>query len=220
MVRGMGKEQIRKRERTLLTALLLSAPGPLLTGMAAWSSQSATQTADFLRRTAELGALFASWWIYRKIQRQLEMGELDRLRWEGKATLSVALAMLLAGIAMLIVGVVRLFVYEAGGNAWLGLVIAVLGVLTNTWFWLRYLRMVRDHFDAVIAGQERLYRAKALVDMFVVMALLAVLLMPTHPATQYIDAAGCLFVAGYLLYNGIGMLRKRRRVVDYYPKKE
>lgn len=202
------KKKTQKREGTLLAALLLSAPGPLVTGMAALTAQSATQTADFLRRTAELAALFASWWIYRKLQKQPEMDRDERVRLERHANWIVAAAMLLAGIVMLIVGVSRFFVFEVGSEPWTGLIIAILGLLTNAWFWMRYRQMVREHFDMVIAGQERLYRGKSLVDFFVVAALLAVLLIPDHPVTPYVDAGGCLFVAGYLMHNGRDMLGK------------
>ncbi len=115
-----------------------------------------------------------------------------------------------SGIAMLVVGVFRLLRYEASGNVTMGLVIAVLGLLTNTWFWWRYRSLTRERFDPVIAGQQSLYRAKACVDLCVVTALTAVAVAPSHPATQYIDALGCITVACYLLYNGVDMMRKTK----------
>jgi len=50
------------------------------------------------------------------------------------------------------------------GNVIPGLVIAVLGVITNTWFWLRYRRLNREKPNAILAVQSRLYCAKAAVD--------------------------------------------------------
>jgi Co/Zn/Cd efflux system component len=66
---GLSKEQSSNRARTLLTALLLSAPGPLVTGIAVITSQSTTQMADFLRRSVELVAIFVSWWVFRQLHR-------------------------------------------------------------------------------------------------------------------------------------------------------
>jgi len=66
---GLSKEQSSSREKTLLTALLLSLPAPLVTGIAVISSHSTTQLADFIRRTVELLALIISWWIFRQLQR-------------------------------------------------------------------------------------------------------------------------------------------------------
>lgn len=204
----LNKKRSSKGERTLFISLLLSAPGAIVTGIPAITSHSATQIADFLRRSAELIALFVSWWIYRKLQRSIETDAACRARMERTANLTVAGAMICSGIAMLVVGVVRLFVYRASGNVIMGLIIAVLGVLTNSWFWWRYSHMVRERFDPVIAGQQKLYRAKTSVDLCVTAALASVVVAPGHPVTRYIDALGCIIVACYLLYNGLDMMRK------------
>lgn len=204
----LNKEQSLKREKTLLTAFLLSAPGPILTGIAAITSLSATQIADFLRRTAELIATFISWWIYHKLQQNAVTDDTYRTRLEGIANLTVAGAMICSGFTMLVVGITRLFVFKSSGNVIMGLIIAVLGLLTNSWFWWRYHTMNQEAFNPVIAGQQRLYRAKASVDLCVVMALISVAVAPSHPLTKYIDALGCIIVAFYLLYNGICMLQK------------
>jgi divalent metal cation (Fe/Co/Zn/Cd) transporter len=206
----LNKNQSSKREKTMLIALLLSGPGPILTGIAAITSHSATQIADFLRRTAELVALFVSWWIYRKLQLSMASDDTYRANMERMANLTVAGAMMCSGIAMIVVGVVRLFIYSTSGNVIMGLIIAVLGLLTNTWFWWRYGRMTREELDPIIAGQQKLYRAKACVDLCVVTALTSVVVAPNHPATQYIDALGCIIVAFYLLYNGVDMIRKNK----------
>lgn len=206
----LNKKQSFKREKTMLISLLLSAPGPIVTGIPAVASHSATQIADFLRRTAELAALFVSWWIYRKLQRDTVPEATCRARMERMANLTVAGAMMCSGIAMLVVGVARMYVYKANGNVIMGLIIAVLGVLTNTWFWWRYARMTREQYDHVIAGQQKLYRAKSFVDLGVVIALTSVAVAPNHPATRYIDASGCVIVAFYLLYSGADIIRKNK----------
>lgn len=202
----VSQEQSASRERTMLVAMLLSAPGPIATGIPAFVSLSATQIADFLRRTAELVALVVAWWVYRRLRRD----DGGRARIESAANTTVAGAMLCSGVAMLAVGVARLFAYEASGSVLIGLVIAALGLLTNSWFWLRYRRMNREQYESVVAGQQTLYRAKASVDLCVVIALTAVTVAPTHPATRYIDAGGAVIVACYLFFSGWRMLRKSR----------
>lgn len=196
-----------KSERTLLTALLFSAPGPLVTGIAVLTSHSATQLADFLRRTAELVATFVSWLVYRRLGRTGNTDTAARDRLERTANRTVAIAMICSSAALFIVGISRLFAYTPSSNVIMGLVIAVLGLIANTIFWQRYRVLAREEKSAVIAAQQRLYRAKAGVDFCVVAALSAVAIAPTHPATQYIDAFGSIIVAAYLLYNGIDMLR-------------
>jgi len=203
------QEQSAGRERTMLVALLLSAPGPIVTGIPAFTSLSATQIADFLRRTAELVALLVGWWVYRTLRRRMGLDRTGRARMEARANGSVAGAMLCSGLAMLAVGVARLFAYEASGSVLIGLIIAVLGLVTNSWFWLRYRRMNRERFEPVVAGQQSLYRAKAAVDLCVVTALAAVAVAPGRPATRYIDAGGAVIVAGYLFANGWSLVRRR-----------
>ncbi|MCK9267678.1 MAG: cation transporter [Alkaliphilus sp.] len=210
----LDKASASKRERTLLISLLISSLAPIATGIPAIISRSATQIADFLRRTAELMALFVSWRVYRKIFKKTdsEIGSdrSYRARMEQIANMTVIGAMTCSGIAMFVVGVIRLFVYKVSGNVIMGLTIAILGLSVNSWFWWRYSTMIREEFDLVIAGQRNLYRAKVFVDTAVVIALTSVTIAPNHPITKYIDALGCIIVSFYLLYNGFDMLRKNK----------
>jgi len=208
-VRNLSKERAASREKTLLMALLLSAPGPLFTGFALISSHSTTQLADFIRRGVELVALFLSWWVFHQLQRNLELEDTDQARLERIAQLSVAGAMCCSGLVMLIVTMSRLSTFEPGGSVTLGLVIAVLGLLTNGWFWWRYTALTREQYSSVIAAQQQLYRAKASVDLCVVSALTAVAIAPIHPATRYVDLLGSIAVASYLLWSGLRMVRPR-----------
>lgn len=203
----LSKEQAASREKTLLTALLLSAPGPLVTGMAVITSHSTTQLADFIRRTVELVALFISWWVFRQLHRDAEPDAVTQAKMERAAGLSVAGAMVCSGIVMLIVAVSRLSTFEPGGNVYFGLAIAILGLLTNAIFWWRYTILTREQYSSVIASQRDLYRAKAFVDFCVVAALAAIAIAPGHPATQYVDVSGSVIVAIYLLWNGLRMAR-------------
>ena len=203
----LSKEQAASRERTLLIALLLSTPGPLVTGLAAISSHSTTQLADFVRRTVELVALFLSWWVFRRLQRNQALSKKEQSRLEDVAGLGVAAAMICSGIVMLLVAISRFSEFEPGGQVIPGLVIAVLGLITNGWFWRRYTALTREQYSAVIAAQQRLHRAKAIVDLCVVAALAAVAIAPTHRATPYVDILGSITVAGYLLWNGVRMER-------------
>ncbi|MCC6566816.1 MAG: cation transporter [Chloroflexi bacterium] len=203
----LSQKQAASREKTLLFALLLSLPGPLVTGIAVVSSQSSTQLADFIRRTVELGALFSSWWIFRHLQRNLDMQESRRVRLERAAGLAVASTMICSGVVMLLVALSRIAIFKPSGQVTLGLVIAILGLITNGAFWRRYAMLTREQFSPVIAAQQQLYRAKTSLDLCVVIALTAVAIAPLHPATRYIDVLGSLIVAGYLLWSGFRSIR-------------
>lgn len=209
----LSEKQAASREKTLLMALLLSMPGPLVTGLAAISSHSTTQLADFIRRSVELVALFLSWWVFRRLQQNTKISKEDQSRLEHAVGLSVAGAMICSGIVMLVVAISRMSVYEPSGNVIPGLIIAVLGLLTNGWFWWRYTVLNREQYSSVIAAQQNLYRAKAFVDLCVVIALAAVAVAPEHPVTRYVDILGSVTVAGYLLWSGLRMAQTH--LVDF-----
>lgn len=200
---ALSVEQAASREKTLLLAMLLSLPAPLVTGLAVLSSQSTTQIADFIRRSVELGALISSWWIFRQLQHNAQLDVVAQARLERTAGLSVAGAMGCSGVVMLLLSLSRLTVFEPGGNVTLGLTIAVLGLFFNAAFWRRYAVLTREHYSAVIAAQRGLYRAKTYVDICVVVALAAVAIAPGQPITRYVDVLGSVMVAGYLLWSGL-----------------
>lgn len=127
-------------------------------------------------------------------------GKLERI-----ANLFVGAAMCLSGVAMIFIAL-----FSSGtekGNVIPGLVIAVLGVITNSWFWFRYSRLNQEKPNAILAAQSRLYSAKSLVDTCVTIALVFVAAAPAASATRYVDLGGSIIVAAYLLINGITTVR-------------
>ena len=201
-MRSLSREQRASRQKTLLISLLLSAPGALVTGLAVLSSHSTTQLADFIRRTMEAVALFLSWWVFRRLHGNTVPDQAAQVHLERVAGFSVAAAMTGSGAVMLVIALSRLSSFEPGGNVLPGLAIAVLGVLTNGWFWRRYTHLLQERHDGVIAAQRQLYRAKTSVDLCVFVALAAVAIAPAHPATPYVDVLGSVAVAGYLFFSG------------------
>ncbi len=196
-------------ERTLLASVILSSPGPIVVGVGLFLGRSSTQYADFVRRTAELIAILVSWLVFRALHKG---GAPDQKREEKltrTANSCVGAAMCLSGAAMLFLS---LFTSGAEkGNVIPGLVIAVLGVTTNTWFWLRYRRLDQEKPDAILRAQSRLYRAKSLVDACVTIALSAVAAAPLSPAARYMDLLGSIVVAVYLIVSGAIVLKDKRQ---------
>ncbi len=199
---ALTREQASSREKTLLLAVLLSMWAPLATGIAVLSSHSTTQLADFVRRTVELVALLVAWWVFRYLERRGNPSLTEKARLERMASLSVAVAMLCSALVMVVVALSRLSSFEPGGNVYPGLTIAILGLLTNGWFWRRYALMTHEHYNPIIASQHQLYRAKTVVDCFVTIVLLVVVFAATHPLTRYIDILGSVIVAGYMAWSG------------------
>lgn len=200
-------------EKTLLASVILSSPGPLVLGLGLLFGRSSTQLADFVRRTVELIAIIVSWAVYGTTQKgeEIDLGRKERL--EHIANLSVGVAMCLSGVAMLLI--TFLARNNEKGNVVPALIIAILGVLTNSWFWFRYRKLDRENPNAILAVQSRLYRAKSFVDACVTLALTTVAIVPTSLAAVYMDIAGSSVVAMYLVVNGvIAICNRNEKVPD------
>ena len=197
----MSRTGDRSGQRTLLASVLLSAPGPLVVGIGLFYGRSSTQLADFVRRTAELLAITVSWVIYGVTNKDQGVDAKKRERLERIADISVGVAMCISGVAMALITLMSTNTEK--GNVVPGLVIAGLGVIVNVWFWLRYTRLNKKTPNPILSVQARLYRAKSLVDAVVTATLTTILVAPEAPAAYFMDKAGSLFVAGYLVVNGV-----------------
>jgi divalent metal cation (Fe/Co/Zn/Cd) transporter len=199
-------------ERTLLASVVLSSPGPIVVGAALLLGKSSTQLADFLRRTAELAAIIVSWLIFRIINKDSTKDAIWKAKLEGIANFCVGLAMCFSGAAMILIAF--LSDSTAKGNVLPGLFIAILGVITNSWFWFRYHKLNKTEPSAILAVQSKLYRAKSLVDVCVTTALVSIVVSPGSTISYYMDIAGSIIVAIYLLINGLITLLKCKSKKD------
>lgn len=191
--------------RTLLMSVLMSSPGPIVVGLGLLMGKSSTQLADFVRRSAELCAIIVSFLMY-QITNKPQMDAARKKRLERNSNLFVGAAMCLSGFVMLLIA---LFSDQTEkGNVIPGLTIAVLGVIANTLFWIKYTRLNKQKPNAILAIQGRLYRAKSLVDTCVTIALTAVALFPKSQAAFYLDLVGSIIVAIYLIWCGIKTLKE------------
>lgn len=197
-------------ERTLLASVLMSSPGPIVLGWALFFGRSSTQLADFIRRTAELAAMIVSWLVFRILYKNGEPSAVHKDKLERIANFCVGAAMCLSGAAMLFIALLSSDTER--GNVIPGLVIALLGLTVNSWFWLRYRRLHRQTPDAILAVQSRLYLAKSLVDACVTISLAVVAAAPNAPAARYTDMVGSMIVAAYLILNGIIVMFGKRRI--------
>ena len=188
-------------ERTLLASVVMSSPGPIVVGVGLLIGRSSTQLADFIRRTSELIAIIVSWIVFRILHKRGELDAARKVKLERTANLCVGAAMCLSGVGMLFITLFS--TYTEKGNVIPGLVIAVLGVTTNSWFWLRYRKLNHENPNAILVAQSKLYRAKSLVDACVTIALTVVAIAPATAAARYVDLIGSIIVAAYLIVNGI-----------------
>ena len=185
--------------KTMLTSILMSAPGPLIVGYGLLVGRSATQLADFVRRSAELMALVVAYITFRMTGRDgLETSRIRQM--EKRSNLFVGGAMCLSGWIMLLI---VLFSENAEqGNVIPGMAVALMGVIANTIFWFRYRKLGIQQNNSILMVQSRLYQAKSMVDLCVTAALLVVLIAPGSAAAFWFDKVGSAVVAGYLCWCG------------------
>lgn len=186
--------------RTLLWSVIMSSPGPLVVGLGLLAGSSSTQIADFVRRSAELLAIIMSFVVYSMLTKDKVRSSVEKQKLESRSNVFVGVMMCLAGTIMAILAFT--LNQDDKGNVIPGLAIALLGVLANSIFWNKYTRLNRANPDAILAVQARLYRAKTLVDISVTIALLSVLIAPQSMISHWLDFAGSLVVAAYLVWCG------------------
>ena len=186
--------------KTLLWSIIMSSPGPLVVGLGLLAGRSSTQIADFVRRSAELLAIIMSFVVYRAVTKNGVCDQVKRKKMERGSNIFVGSMMCLAGAIMVVLALTMN--NEDKGNVIPGLAIAVLGVLANSIFWVKYTRLNQAEPNAIMAVQSRLYRAKTLVDSSVTIALLSVLIAPKSTVSYWLDLIGSLVVALYLIWCG------------------
>ena len=187
--------------RTLLMSVIMSAPGPLIIGLGLLVGRSSTQIADFIRRSAELLAIIMAFVIYQITTKDGVCDEIRKARLERMSNLFVGAMMCIGGTFMIVLAL--LSDNADKGNVIPGLVIALLGVVANSIFWVKYTKLNRAEPNAILAVQARLYRAKTLVDACVTTALLSVVIAPASQVSIWLDFIGSIIVAVYLIWCGM-----------------
>ena len=187
--------------KTLLMSVIMSSPGPLVVGLGLLSGRSSTQIADFVRRSAELLAIIMSFVIYKLTTKGDVCDENKKKKLEKGSNIFVGAMMCLGGALMVLLTLMS--DNEDKGNVIPGLAIAVMGVIANSLFWRKYTLLNKAEPNPIIMVQSRLYRAKTLVDSCVTIALLSVLIAPGTAVSYWLDFAGSLIVAVYLVWCGV-----------------
>lgn len=195
--------------KTLLWSIIMSSPGPLVVGLGLLVGRSSTQIADFVRRSAELLAIIMSFIVYTTLDKKSVCDQAERRKIERGSNIFVGSMMLLAGSIM--AALAFTMNNEDKGNVIPGIAIALLGVIANSIFWIKYTRLNQSEHNAILAVQARLYRAKTLVDSSVTIALLSVLISPKSAASYWLDLVGSMIVSVYLIWCGVRTIHEELR---------
>ncbi len=197
MNRHQRRELNREKEKTLRAAWMISLAAPVTTLIAFLLGGATVQMADFLRRTSELAGLFLAWWTFRRTADVRAKDAADRL--EHLCSLAIALVMGLSFLLITYAAASRLLHPQPLGMIAPGLVIPIGGIIVNGWFWRRGAGLARQESSPVVESQWRLCRAKAVLDVCVLLTLLLTLLVDEPSTSRYIDLAGSSIIGIFLL---------------------
>lgn len=194
----------RERERSVGISLLVDFTLLLPDIVAAVMANSLTMIADVLKCFNEILATFLSWLAIRKIGRSKSyyfdygLGKLENL-----TSIVVAWLMFLSLIIVLYNAVDRFrdpHTMHAAG-VYLGIALMMVGASANTWLWIKNYRVARNEHSPIMESQWRLFRAKAVADLTVLLALVLSVFLERYPWALYIDPVGSLAIAGFLLFS-------------------
>ena len=166
------------RERSVFAGLLFGAVALIPGLVAVILGHSTTLLADWLRSFTETFAILLSWLTLRKVTRggrstyDYGYGKMESL-----SSLIVATAMALSFAAVVFSAISRIRQPEPVRQVGWGLLLSIAAAAINVTLWQRNYRLARQEPSPIMESQWRLFRAKAVVNLTVILALgLSVLL--------------------------------------------
>lgn len=196
----------KQAKKTMIMSILMSSPGPLILFINLFFGQSSTQIADFVRRAIELLAIILSFVVYLITTKDNMTDKTKKVKLEKASNIFVSIAMIVSGIIMIVLALIS--GNSDKGNVIPGFIIALLGFIANTIFFIRYTSLGKKTNNSILSTQGKLYRAKTFVDLSVTIALLTVLIWPNSKVSYYFDLIGTILVSVYLIVTGIISLIK------------
>lgn len=209
-VAPLTPEQLQ-RERSILVAIVLDIPILALMFVSGIAGNSLTMIADAFRATLALLLEFFTFNILRRIHRgQLATMEYGAGKLEQVANAMIGLSMVGAS-AWVIRGVVRLTTGESATGSPAGLAFAAIVGMVNLYInvlaWDGVRRAMGTSPSLIMDAQLRLRRVKLIASAVVIVALTISALSTDHVIVAVSDGIGSLFVAVYMLREGIDVLR-------------
>ena len=196
------------RLKTLILSVVFSSFGPIVTFIAMMMNSSSTQIADFIRRTVELSVLVLALYLYLRIHKK-EISNHTVTMFKVSMYRLLAIVLLISSLVLVYLFILALINPSMPeGSVWLGLSIAILGLLFNGYFMIRYKKFNHQKESFVMDSQSKMYQAKTLLDLNVVIALSAIVIFKESNLSYWIDTLGTLIIAIYLLLRAYSIFRK------------
>ena len=196
-----------KKETTLQRAWILSLLGLVAVSFAYYVGESNTIHADFLRRGVEFLSLLGSWIVFLIISKKSLSSSAGK-KLESFSSIFIALVMFISFI-FISYNAYKEFI-EPSETGWLlpGIFVALVALVNNSYFWRKYNKIVKEESTQIIESQRRLYRSKALGDIVVFLTLISTVLLGGYHWHQYIDPAGSVLIALFILFSALKILKE------------
>lgn len=194
-------ERHLKRERLLAIAVCSTLLSLIPTAYVAFISNSTTLLADLLRCLGEFLAIVASWLVLRKMSRadperfNYGYGKLEQL-----AGIGVAAALFITFLVALFCGVRGLIFPERLENGEMGFIFGVASVLGNVTLWISNFITNRRSPSPITESQWRLFRAKTMASLVVVLSLGTALLFSDYAFAAFVDPIGSIALSMFMLW--------------------
>ena len=199
-----GAVSHEERERAIFIGVIVAFCLLVPCVVASYIAKSLTLAVDVLISLAETLACLFSWIIIRKVARgrnhdfNYGFGKLENI-----SGLGVAAVMLASFLVVLMEGVDRLRhpveVVESG--VILGVVITAFAAVSDTWLWIKNVRLARRQASPLMEAQWRFFRSKSVCDYCVLASLVCTLLFHHYAWSIYIDTLFSFVLSGFLLWS-------------------
>lgn len=195
-----NSEHFREKERSILTSFLLGLVVLIPDLIAVILANSVMLLSDLLKSGSETIATFLSWLAVRKVRQgrtfdyNYGQGKLENI-----SSLAVAGAMMLSWMVVTY-GAIDRFRHPARiGSVFLALFVTGGSAFVNFRIWRNNLKLSRVEASPIIESQWRLYRAKTVANLCVVVSLSVSWLFRDQAWSAYVDPAGAILISGFLL---------------------
>ncbi len=199
-----------ERERALFVSLL-AAVIPIIPALAASVfSGSVAFFALSLKTINEAVSTLIAWMIARNISRggrghyDYGMGKHETI-----ARIVTGGLMLLSLVFVVLAAVYRFLVPAplVSEGILVAIVILIISVAADVWFWVSNERIAVKESSPLMDSQWRLFRLKAFGNLVVLVSMILAFILAGYPWAVYIDPVGSVFIIGFLLWSGFGMIR-------------
>jgi cation diffusion facilitator family transporter len=202
---GSGDGSYAAKQRTVLISLIVDFILWIPDIAAALLSGSVVLLADAVKCANEILATFFAYLTIRKMARggtgtyDYGMGKFETL-----TSIITGGVMFISLALVLFSALSRILEPEAlvHDGVLLGIFLMVIGVIMNTWLWMRNYRLWKKEPSPIMDSQWRLFRTKALSDFSVLASLVAGLAFAQSPWAVYIDPCASFIIVGFLLTSG------------------